>query len=175
MFDTENVGVRVSNIAHEQMDRDESEIALVKLTCELNPLTPARAGELHDFVKRTLYTAAGAEVNSLLASASFNLEVLPQTIAVRTAPDQNKASFVINEAKVGGIRAKRSKKSTAWTLEFTVTCSPESEHQLAQIVECYLKTRYFTFAEATPDLFSEIGDEERRTRRAASGASATAH
>lgn len=179
MFDRENVCVRISNITHEQMERDETEVPLTKLTCELNPLTPELAGELHDKVKRTLYTAQGAEVDSLVAGVSFSLEILPQSIAVRMAPDQKKASFTIDEAKVSGIRAKRSKKSSAWTLEFQLTCSPASEHQLAQLVECYLKAKYFTFAEATPDLFSESREAERKARRAAGadsgGESATAH
>jgi len=63
VFERENVGIRISQIAHQQMDRDEAEVALTVLTCELNPLTPELAGELHDKVKRTLYTAAGAEVD----------------------------------------------------------------------------------------------------------------
>jgi hypothetical protein len=178
MFERESVPVRISHITHEQMERDEAEVPLTKLTCEISPLTPELAGELHDFVRRTLYTQAGVEVNNLLGSAAFNLELLPQTIVLRAAPDQKKASFTIDEAKISGIRAKRSKKSTAWTLEFTVTCSPESERQLAQLVESYLKVRYCTFADATPHLFSETHEEERRARRAAAadeGESATAH
>jgi len=79
---------------------------------------------------------------------------------------QKKASFTIEEAKISGIKAKRSKKSSACTLEFAVTCAPASEHQLAQIVECYLKTRYFIFAEATPDLFSESRAAQRKAGRA---------
>lgn len=166
MFDRENLGVRISHITHQQMDRDDSEVALTVLTCEVNPLTPDLAGEVHDKVKRTLYTATGAEVDSLLAGASFNLDILPQSIVVRAAPDQKKASFTIEEAKISGVKAKRSKKSAAWTLEFTVTCAPATEHQLAQIVGCYLKSIYVIFAEATPDLFSESRAAERKARRA---------
>jgi len=177
VFDRENIGVRVSNISHEQMERDDAEVALVKLTCEISPLTPELAGEPNEFIKRTLYTASGAEVNSLLGTATFNLELPPQSIVVRMAPDQKKASFEIAEAKIGGIKAKRSKKSTAWVLEFTLTCSPISEHQLAQLVDCYLKQRWLSFEEATPDLFSESRAEERKARRAAAAGcdNATAH
>ena len=174
MFERENVGVRVSHITHEQMERDENEIALVKLTCELNPLTPALAGELHDKVKRTLYTAAGAEVDSLISGVSFNLGILPQSIVVRNAPDQPKASFRIDEAKISGIRAKRSKKSVAWTLEFAITCSPTSDKHLSQIVSTYLKTIYLIFAEATPDLFSESRAAEAKARRDAASDDAAA-
>lgn len=155
MFNRDNVVVRIANIAHNQMEQDESEVALVVLTCEVNPLTPELATDLHDFVKRTLYTAQDVEVNSLLASASFNLGIPPQKVQVRMAPDQKKDSFVILEAKIDGVKAKRSKKSTAWTLEFRLTCAPASEHQLAQIVDCYLKARYLTFENAVASLFDE--------------------
>lgn len=156
------VGVRVSNVTPELMEKDEAEISLVKLSCEINPLTAELASELHDFVRGTLYTMSGAEVNSLLGGASFALAIPPQCIAVRMAPDQKKPSFVIKEAKIGGIHAKRSKKSTSWTLGFTVTCSPASEHQLAQIIEAYCKTKYMSFEPAEPGLFDETPEIKGR-------------
>lgn len=162
MFEKTNVAVRISNITHRQMEKDDAEIPLVELTCEINPFTAELAGDLHDFMKRTLYTAAGVEVNSLLGGASFALELRPQTIVVRMAPDQKKDSFTIDEAKIEHIRAKRSKKSTAWTLEFKVTCSPASEHQLAQIAASYCKTRYLTMADAAACLFDKPVDETPR-------------
>lgn len=155
MFTRSNIAVRVANVAHNQMEQDESEVQLTILTCEIAPLTPELAGDLHDFVKRTLYTAAGVEVNALLGTAAFTLAIPPQAVAVRMAPDQTKASFVIQEAKIDAIKAKRSKKSTAWTLEFRLTCSPASDKQLAQLVEAYLKTKYLTFEDAVPSLFDD--------------------
>lgn len=159
---SEAISVRVANVTHEQMERDDSEIALVKLTCEINPLTPERAEDLDDFVRGTLYTRTGAEVNDKLGSASFRLAIPPQCIQVRMAPDQKKPSYTIDEAKVEGFKAKRSKKSAAWTLEFTLTCAPASEHQLAQIVESYLKTKYLTFSPAEPGLFDETPEVKAR-------------
>jgi hypothetical protein len=164
MFTRDFVGVRVANIHHEQMDQDEKEIPLVVLACEINPFTPALAGELHDFVKRTLYTAAGAEVNSLLAGCKFNLELRPQEVQFRMATDQGKPSFTLAECKVGNIHAKRSKKSTAWTLGFSLTCSPASDKQLGQIVESYLKTKYRSFADAQATLFEDPETTKRRQR-----------
>lgn len=161
MFNRE-VGVRIANVAPELMEKDDAEIALVRLSCEINPLTPDLASELHDFVRGTLYTMSGAEVNGLLGGASFALAIPPQSIAVRMAPDQKKPSFKIDEAKIGGIHAKRSKKSSAWTLGFTVTCAPASEHQLAQIMECYTRTKYLTFAPAEPGLFDETPEVKGR-------------
>ena len=162
------------------MDKDDAEIPLVEMTCEINPFTAELATDLHDFVKRTLYTAAGVEVNSLLGSASFALEVRPQTIDMRMAPDQKKESFTIDEAKVEGIRAKRSKKSTAWTLEFKIICSPANEHQLMQIASSYLKTRYITMRDAEACLFDKPVDETPRIAAgkanvAAAGESAATH
>lgn len=153
MFKTDDIAVMVRNIVPELMEKEDSEISLVKISCEINPLTAERAQELHDFVRATLYTRSGAEVNSLLNGAKFALAIPPQAVAVRMAPDQKKASFTIDEAKVTDIHAKRSKKSAAWTLGFTLTCAPASEHQLAQIMEAYCKTKYMTFAPAEPGLF----------------------
>jgi hypothetical protein len=161
------VSVRVANISHEQMEKDEAEIQLVKLTCEINPLTPELASEVHDFVRGTLFTISGAEVNSLLSTASFSIFVPPQAIAFRSGPDTKKPAFTIDEAKVTGIKAKRSKKSSAWTLEFAVTCSPASEHQLAQICDSYLKSRYLSFSPAEPGLFDETPEVKGRGKSAA--------
>lgn len=155
MFTKDNVVVRIASVTHSQMEQDEHEVPLTIVTCEIAPFTPELAGDLHDFVRRTLYTAQDVEVNDLLGTATFNIAIPPQAIAVRTAPDTKKAQFVIAEAKVDGIKAKRSKKSSAWTLEFKLTCSPASDHQLAQIVEGYLKARYLTFESAVASLFDE--------------------
>lgn len=162
MFKRSNVGVRIAKIHTEQMEKDEEAITLVVLSCEINPLTPELAQELHDFVRGTLYTMTGAEVNSLLARASFNLFIPPQAIACRMAPDQKKDSYTISEAKIGSIHAKRSKKSTAWTLRFTITCSPASATQLHQIVSSYLTTKYMTFTPAVAGLFDETPEVTSR-------------
>lgn len=179
MFTRPNVAVRIAAVNHRQMEKDEAEIALVELSCEINPLSAELAGDLHDFVRGTLYTRTGAEVNSLLGGASFNLSLRPQMVVVRMAPDQKKDSFTIDEAKVSDVKAKRSKKSAAWTLAFKVTCAPVSEHQLAQLVEGYLKSRYLTFEDAEPSLFEE--EETATSRRVspveedAAGEGAVAH
>jgi len=179
MFDTECVPVRIANLAHRQMQKDEKEIGLVDITCELHPLTPKLAGELDDYVKRVLYTATDAEVTSKLKAASFALPLGPQEIVVRMAPDQKKDTFTLLETKITSLKAKRGKKSSAWTLVFVVTCAPTSATQLEQIVDSYLKMRYLTFADATADLFAEQSKEEKRARRGAAangaGESATAH
>jgi hypothetical protein len=180
VFDRNNVPVRIADIAHRQMEHDEKEIALVELQLEINPLTRELVKELDDFVRRTLFTATDAEVTSKLKGASFQLPIRPQAIVVRMAPDQGEESFTIDEAKVGVLHARRSKKSPTWRLVFTVTCSPASEHQLSQIVDAYLKTRYLTFANASPGLFDEEEKEARRQSKDAkpvrsSGSGATAH
>lgn len=155
MFKRNEVPVRVAQIVPELLEKEDAEIGLVKLSCEINPLTAELAQEIHDFVRRSLFTMDGAEVNSLLSGASFAISVPPQMIQVRMAPDQRKPSFTIDEAKLGDFKVRRSKKSSAWTWLFTITCSPASDHQLAQIVECYTRTKYLTFAPAKPGLFDE--------------------
>lgn len=155
MFSTPEIPIRIADISHRQMEQDDGEVALVEWTCEIAPFTAAMAGDLHDFVKRTLYTSRDVEVNALLRGASFDIGIRPQSIRVRMAPDQTDESFTIEEAKIEGIKAKRSKKSTAWTLEFKVVCAHASEHHLAQLIDCYLKTRYVTFEDAVPTLFDE--------------------
>jgi len=174
MFNTPRIGVRIAHITHQQMEQDDTEVPLTVLTCEVSPFTAALAADLHDFVKRTLFTAKDVEVNGLLASASFNLAVRPQAVDVRMAPDQTAESFTVQEAKLSGIRAKRSKKSSAWTLEFTLSCSPESSDQLGQLVDCYLKMRYLTFSDAEACLFDAEVDETPQLKRKRGGASAGA-
>jgi hypothetical protein len=181
-FDTEHVPVRFADIKHRKMDKDDQEISLVEITFEMSPFTKERAKELDDFVRRTLFTQTDAEVTQKLGGANFRLAIRPQSIAVRMAPDQGQASFVIDEAKVGTFHARRSKKSSAWRMVFTVTCAPANEHQLAQIVECYLKSRYLTFANAEPGLFDEMDRDERKkkakdmpSRRGGAPESAHAH
>lgn len=179
MIDTEKVALRIANIQHRTMEHDEKEIGLVEITFEMNPLTPQLAGELDGYMKSMLFERSSAEASNKLGGATFRLGILPQTIVVRSAPDQTKGSFTIDEAKIGTFKASRSKKSTAWTLRFTATCRPISKDQLASIVDSYLKTRYCTFADASPDLFSEVGKEEKRTRKAAAAdageSASTAH
>lgn len=167
MFVTEHVPVRIANLAHRQMEHDQKEVALVDITCEINPLTPKLAAELDDFVRATLYTRTDSEVTSKLKSASFTLPLLPQAITFRNAPDQVKESFTLLETKITSIKAKRGKKSTAWTLVFVATCSPASDKQLGQIVDGYLKTRYLSFENATATLFDETEKEQRRSRGSA--------
>jgi hypothetical protein len=155
VFKRTNVPVRVANIVPELMEKDDAEVPLVKLSCEVNPLSPELAQEIHDIVRSTLFTMSGAEVNSLVSGASFALAMPPQAIQFRSAPDSKKPAFTIDEAKVADFRAKRSKKSSAWTWTFTITCSPASDHQLAQLMESYTRTKYLTFAPAKPGLFDE--------------------
>lgn len=153
MFDTERVGMRVANIQHRTMERDEKEIGLVELTMEINPLTPALAQELDPFMRGTLFTKNDAAVTPKLAGAEFDLSVPEQEIAVHSAPDQTDATFIIDEAKIGIFKARRSKRSTGWRLRFTITFMPASEHLL-------------TFASAEPSLFAPSTKQRTKAVRA---------
>jgi hypothetical protein len=163
-FDTEHINFRIAKIDHRQMEKDDEEIGLVEMLLELNPFTAALAGELDDYVKSMLFTRTDGEVRSKLRRVVFDLPIKPQSIAFRMAPDQGKASFTIDEAKVSSIAVARSKKSSAWTLKLRIVFAPESPQQLHQAVECYLKSRYLTFAQATPGLFDEAEKEERKRK-----------
>lgn len=165
MFKTAHLPVRIANVTHQQMEKDETEIPLTILSCEISPFPAGLAGELHDFVRGTLYTRTGAEVNSLLAGCSFSLELRPQEVEMRLAHDQGKPTLVLPEAKVGNFRASRTKKSSAWTLHFTITCSPTSAKQLHELVDTYCKTRFMCFTDSEGTLFDEP-TEEQKTRRA---------
>lgn len=178
MFETKHVPVRISNITHRSMDSDDKEIPLVEIACEMAPFTPALASEVDDFVRATLYTRTDAEVTSKMKSASFNLPIRPQTIDIRMAPDQTRDSFTLLDVKVSDYKATRSKKSTAWTWQFTLTCAPASDKQLGQIADMYCKTRYLSFSNATQTLFDEDEKAARQSRgrgtaSASSGAEAT--
>ena len=178
MFDKENVSARCTKVEHRSMEKDEKEIGLVDLKFEISPFTKELAADLDDFVRGTLYTRNDGEVSSKLRAVRFDLPIRPQELAVRAAVDQGKSTFTILEAKVHGIIATRQKKSTAWVLKFTVTAAPATEHQLAQMVECYLKSKYLTFADAEADLFAEESKEQKQARRASAGGaggSAVAH
>ncbi len=178
MFDSANVPVRINKITHDGMDKDDAEIALVNLECEVSPLSAIRAKEIDDYMRRSMYTSTDGEVNAKLVRADFAIPLKEQRVHVRMAPDQDEESFEIKEAKFGLMKVRLSKRTSTWRLLFSMTCSPMSEHHLAQLVDCRLKTRYMTFEPAKADLFSEVGKEASRTRRAAAAADAgeaTAH
>lgn len=164
MFDREHVPVRFADIKHRTMKKDDAEIGLVEITLEISPFTKELAKELDDYVRRTLFTATDAEVTSKLGGANFRLGIPAQQIAVRMSADQGDASFVIDEAKIGIFHARRSKKTSTWRLVFTATCSPLNEHQLAQIVDCYTKSRFITTGNAEPGLFDEEEKADRRRK-----------
>jgi hypothetical protein len=165
MFQMSHVPVRIANVTHQQMQKDDDEIALTVLACEISPFPAGLAGELHDFVRGTLYTRTGAEVNSLLAGCSFALDLRPQEVEMRLAPDQSKPTLVLPEAKIANFRASRPKRTSSWTLHFSITCSPASAKQLHDLVDCHTRTRYMCFADSEGTLFDEP-TEEQKTRRA---------
>jgi len=173
----ENVPMRIAAVAHRQMERDEKEIGLVELKLEINPFTPKLASDMHDDVRRMLFTANEAEVRSLLGGASYYLPIGPQEVIMRMAPDQGKPTLSIDEAKIGQLHMRRSKKATTWRCVFTLTFHPQSKDQLAQAVDAYLKTRYVTMADAQPDLFAEAEKRSRAGRSAgvADASAAAAH
>lgn len=174
-FDKETcIPMRIDKVEHQTMTKDDAEIGLVKMTFLVSPLTRELADDLSAFMRRTLFTATDAEVNPQLKAAQFDLGVKPQLIEVRSAPDQDDPTFTIEEAKIGTLVASRSKKAAGWRLRFSATFSPRSEHQLAQVVDSYTKTRYCTFENAVADLFSESKQTERKARRQAAQAEAAA-
>jgi hypothetical protein len=177
MFDSERVAMRVANLQHRQETKDDKEIGLVEITMEINPLPPALAQELDPYMRSTLFTMSDAAVTAKLQGAEFDLSFPNQDVLLFMAPDQGAESFQLRDAEIGTFKARRSKLSTAWRLRFTVTCMPLSEHQLAQIVDSYLKTRYCTFAGAQPDLLASGDEAPSRPRRAAraAGAAASTH
>lgn len=164
MFDTERIPMRIAKIEPRQIVKEDVEVALVEITLEINPLSAPLANELDEYVRRTLFTRLDGEVTEKLAAATFRLGIVPQAIVVQAAPDSSER-FTIEEAKIGLMKAKRSKKTSTWRLEFTIRCAPASERQLAQMFDCYLKTRYCTFANAVPGLFDEEERLERRKRK----------
>jgi hypothetical protein len=166
VFDRKNVPIRINNIAPLKMDKDEREITLLRLDCEVEPFTPELAKELDSEVRTALYTRTDAEVKSKVTSIGWDLGIPPQAVEVRLAPDQDQESFTLLEVKIANIKTKRSKKSTAWRLTFSMTCWPATEHQSAQVIESYSKVRYMSMEPAQPDLFSESTKERTRAVRA---------
>jgi len=171
VFDSELIPMRVAKIQHLKMEKDDAEFSLIELTLEINPFTPKLATELDDFVRRTLFTQTDAEVTAKLGGAVFRLSPRVQEMVVKAAPDQGKASFSIAEVKIWNVHAKRSQKTSTWRIVFTATFSPASIQQQAAVIDSHLKTRYFTFADAEADLFSEPTEKPKRTRGMSSGAS----
>lgn len=166
MFSRPNVAVRINNVSPLKMDKDGAEITLLRLDCEVEPFTAELAKELDSEVRTALYTRTDAEVKSKVTSISWDLGIPPQVVEVRLAPDQEQESFTLLETKIANIKTKRSKKSTAWRLTFSMTCWPASEHQTAQIMDSYSKVRYMGFEAAQPDLFSDSTKQRTRAVRA---------
>jgi hypothetical protein len=179
MFSRQNVAIKVTGIAPLKMDRDEKEITLLRMDCEVEPFSPELAKELDGEVRSALFTRGDAEVKSKVTSIGWDLGIPPQVVDVRMAPDQDEASFSLTETKIGNIKTRRSGKSNAWRLTFSITCWPASEHQSAQIIDAYSKVRYMSFEPAHPDLFSDSTKERTKAVRAEReqgiGTEATAH
>lgn len=176
MFDCERIPIRIADVRHEMIERDEDEVGVTVLTCEINPFTAELAADLDEQVRAILFTRQDAVVSPKVRGVVFELSERPQEVQLRAAPDQSKASLHIVEAKIGPYKARRSKKSSEWRLVFTVTFAPASKEQLASAVDGRLKMRYATFTDATPDLFSEDEKTQKRARRSAPAtAAATAH
>lgn len=167
MFDNHNsVALRFNKIEHLGMEKDEKDIDLIKVQLELNPLTVKKAEDLSGFMRRMLFTSKDAEVTSELDGASFRPSDPYQDIVVRMAPDQREESFTILEGKIGTLHVRRSRKSSAWRLVFTVTFMPASRDVQASVIASRAKTRYCTFADAKPDLFSASSQKRTRAVRA---------
>ena len=172
MFDTADVAMRFEKIEPRRMEKDDLEIGLLEIELTVNPFTAELAKELDDYVRRILFTSTDAEVTRKLRSASFDLTIQPQRVEVRMAPDQAEESFELQEVKILSVIARRGKKSSAWRLHVKLRCAPSSEHQLAQVIDCYTKMRYLTFEATQGDLFTEVGKERAKTRKARKQAAA---
>lgn len=167
MFDNSGtVSLRFNKIEHLGMEKDEKEIDLMKVQMELNPLTVKKAEDISIYVRRMLYTTKDAEVTAELDGASFRPSEPYQDIVVRMAPDQREESFTILEGKIGTLHARRSRKSSSWRLVFTVTFMPPSKDVQAAVIASRAKTRYCTFADAKPDLFSASSKKRTQAVRA---------
>lgn len=163
MFDR-IVNAYIARVVSEQAQQDDKEIPLVTMRVEV-PLTPTLAGDLGDFVKRSLYTAKDGEVNGLMKSAVFDIGLPPQAVEFRMAVDQTKDSFTLPECLVSTLKAVKRKKTNTWTLIFTLTAAWQSAAQLQQIMTCHCQSRYLTFETAVADLFDEERTQLRRGGR----------
>lgn len=168
MFDRAHVPLKVTNVAHARLEREEKEIPLVVLSLELSPLSPEYAAELSPFMKSTLFTKTDAAVNPQLTGATFQVCDREQTLVFRMAADQEAESFRADNVTISPCRVSRGKKNPHWTLTFSATFEPMGEHHLAQIVDSYTKFRYVTFGDATPNLITQAQREDRQA--AAAGA-----
>ncbi len=148
------------------MEKDDAELTLLKIDCAIEPFTAELAKELDNDVRNALYTRTDAEMKRKMTSIGWDLGIPAQRIQMRMAPDQAVECFTLAECKVANLKTTRSGKSTAWRLTFSLTCHPASEHQSAQILDCYSKNRYCSFEATQPDLFSASTKERTRAVRA---------
>jgi hypothetical protein len=152
MFTTPNLAMMQRGLRHDVITKGEMEVNLAHITLEIF-LTASLAAEVSDFMRTTLYNRTEGETNAQLKSASFDPDVQTQRVTVRMAPDQTEDSYSYAEAKVGRFHVTRSKSGT-WRCRFVITVSPASDHHLMQIVDSLKKSRFYSFADTKPDLFS---------------------
>lgn len=179
MFDRNRIPLKVTNITPQKMEHEEKDLTLLKIDCEIEPFTPELAADLDADVRQTLYTRQDAAIKTKVTSIGWDLGIPPQMVDLRLAPDQEEPSFTLDEAKVSNVKTKRSGKSTAWRLTFSLTVFPTSAQQMNQIIESYTKVRYTDWEVAHPDLFSDSTKKRTKAVRAERaqgiGDGATAH
>lgn len=157
MFDRNNVAIRITNIGPATLERDDAELTLLRIDCEVSPLTAELAAEIDSELRSMLFARGDGNQKRKVRGVSFDrreLGIKTQVVEMRMAPDQALDSFTLAEAEVSDtLKAKRAKEGP-WTLTFSLTAQPASEHQSAQILESFGKTRYCNFEARQPDLFS---------------------
>lgn len=110
MFKRTHVAVRIAGMTPELMEKDEAEISLVKLSCEVNPLTPELAQELHDFVRSTLFTMSGgrgqraAERGEVRRADGAALIMRADLFVYISGPVTAKHGFSIEENVAAGVK-----------------------------------------------------------------------
>lgn len=166
MFSKSRIPLKVTNITPQKLEHEEKDLVLLKIDCEVEPFAPELAADLDADVRNTLYTRQDAAIKTKVTSISWDLGIPAQLVDLRMAPDQDEPSFTLAEAKVSNLKTKRSGKSNAWRLTFTLTCLPATAHQMNAIIDSYTKTRYTDWEAAQPDLFSDSTKKRTKAVRA---------
>lgn len=178
MFESKNVPCFLERMGHKKIKIGKEEYKGTEIVLRVDPFTPALASELAE-TKGIIYRRNDTEPNPNVEAVSFTYTPKPQAVEFRADP-LLKPSVTLPEAKVSKFRVRRPKDGTQWVLVFKIVFAEIGGNDLLYLKEALFEQRFLSFENASPGLFDEAEQAERREAKEAkpvrgNGSSATAH
>lgn len=150
LFDTAKICLFLDSITHTTEDRRGTETKVVKLGLRVDTLDPQLALSLDPSVRNTLFRLDTAAAHPHIKGCTFALGVPTQNLIIFAAPDMEKASIALLQAKITDISASVDKDSTHYKLTFKAAFGPASKDELLFVEEWRTNSKFVTFERVEP-------------------------